>query len=287
MHPLTCRACGHENQEDASFCAECGARLASPLAAAPYRPFEGSETPSIGVEALPPRDLGQLLSETARIYRENFWLFAGIAVVPEVFFLLGALAPLPASVLLFIIGFVASIFAAAASAYAVRQRYLGRDTDAAACYSRALNRAVPLIVALIILFAVLFVCALLSLILIGIPLFFFFLVSWFFVDQVIMLENREAGDAFTRSRTLVQGSWWRVFGIGVVYVAVLLALSLIGFIPISLLSVDAPSVGQAVSTIWSTLLTPILHIGATLVYFDLRVRKEQFNLETMAAEAAV
>lgn len=283
---MTCRACGHENPGDASFCAECGARLAGPLAAAPYRPFEGGETPSIGVEALQPRDLGQLLSETARVYRENFWLFAGIAVVPEVFFLLGTLAPLPASVLLFIIGVVASIFAAAASAHAVRQRYLGRDIDAAASYSRALSRAVPLIVALIILSAVLFLCALLSLILIGIPLFFFFLVSWFFVDQVIVLENREAGGAFRRSRTLVQGSWWRVFGIGVVYLVVLLALSLIGLIPIAIFSNIAPSVGQAVSTIWSTLLTPILHIGATLVYFDLRVRKEGYTLETMAAEAA-
>lgn len=283
---MTCRACGHENPGDASFCAECGARLAGPLAAAPYRPFEGGETPSIGVEALQPRDLGQLLSETARVYRENFWLFAGIAVVPEVFFLLGTLAPLPASVLLFIIGVVASIFAAAASAHAVRQRYLGRDIDAAASYSRALSRAVPLIVALIILSAVLFLCALLSLILIGIPLFFFFLVSWFFVDQVIVLENREPGGAFRRSRTLVQGSWWRVFGIGVVYLVVLLALSLIGLIPIAIFSNIAPSVGQAVSTIWSTLLTPILHIGATLVYFDLRVRKEGYTLETMAAEAA-
>ena len=283
---MTCRTCGHENPGDASFCAECGVRLAGPLAARPYRPLEASETPSIGVESLPPRDLGELLSETVRVYRENFWLFAGIAVVPEVFFLLGALAPLPASVLFVIVGAVASVFAAAASAYAVRQRCLGRDIDAAACYSRALTRAVPLIVALIILFAVLIVSALLSLILIGIPLFFFFLVSWFFVDQVIMLENREAGDAFRRSRTLVQGTWWRVFGIGVVYVVVLIGLSLIGLIPISLFSVEAPSVAQAVSTIWSTLLTPIVHIGATLVYFDLRVRKEQFTLEAMAAEAA-
>ena len=283
---MTCANCGHENADEARFCAECGAKLASPLATAPYRPFEASETPSIGVDALPPRDLGQLLSETARVYRENFWLFAGIAVVPEVFFLLGALAPLPASVLFVIIGVVVSIFAAAAATYAVRQRYLGRDIDAAASYSRALSRAVPLIVALIILAAVLILCALLSLILIGIPLFFFFLVSWFCVDQVIMLENREAGQAFRRSRTLVQGSWWRVFGIGVVYVAVLIALSLIGLIPIALFSFIAPSVGEAVSTIWSTLLTPILYIGATLLYFDLRVRKEQFNLETMAAEAA-
>ena len=283
---MTCRSCGYENPGDASFCAECGARLAGPLAAAPYRPFEQSETLSFGVESLPPRDLGQLLSETARVYRENFWLFVGIAVVPEVFFLLAALAPLPASVLFVIIGVVASIFAAAASAYAVRQRYLGRDVDAAASYSRALSRAVPLIVALIILFAVLVLCALLSLILIGIPLFFFFLVSWFFVDQVIMLENREAGVAFRRSRTLVQGSWWRVFGIGVVYVAILIALSLIGLLPIAISDLVAPSVGQAVSAIWSTLITPILHIGATLVYFDLRVRKEQFNLSQMASEAA-
>ena len=213
-------------------------------------------------------------------------MFAGIAVVPEVFFLLGALTPLPASVLLVIIGVVASIFAAAASAYAVRQRYLGRHIDAAASYSRALNRAVPLIVALIILSAVLILCALLSFILIGIPLFFFFLVSWFFVDQAIILENRGPIAALRRSRALVRGSWWRVFGIGVVYIAVFMALSLVSFIPIGLFNADAPSVGQAVSAIWSTLLTPIMHIGATLVYFDLRVRKEQFDLGQMAAEAA-
>ena len=143
---MDCPACGHDNPSDAQFCGNCGSRLGGPLSAAPYRPFEEREAPSIGVESLPPRDLGQLLSGTVRLYRDNFWLFAGIAVVPEVFFLLGTLAPLPASILFVIVGAVVSIFAAAASAYAVRQRYLGREIDAAACYSRALTRAVPLIV---------------------------------------------------------------------------------------------------------------------------------------------
>ncbi len=45
-----------------------------------------------------------------------------------------------------------------------------------------------------------------------------------------------------------------------------------------------PIVGPTLGAILST---PIAITGATLLYFDLRVRKEDYNLETMADELGI
>ena len=87
--------------------------------------------------------------------------------------------------------------------------------------------------------------------------------------------------SFRRSAVLVKGEWWRVFGIGCCYVLVF-AIPLV--FALMLLRQADPLLGILVSAVISTAAMPWMFIGATLVYFDLRLRKEGFTLETLASE---
>lgn len=95
---------------------------------------------------------------------------------------------------------------------------------------------------------------------------------WCLIIPTIVLENRSAGDSFSRSRELVRGHAWSVFG-----VIVLVVLLLIGFqIVLSIiLSPLADWLQSFVSNIVSgTLTAPFIAIVLTLLYFRLRDAKE-------------
>lgn len=95
---------------------------------------------------------------------------------------------------------------------------------------------------------------------------------WAVIVPTIVLENKRAGESFTRSRELVRGYGWSVFG-----VIVLVLLLLIGFsIVLSLILTPLADWLQSfVSQIVSgTLTSPFIAIVLTLLYFRLRAAKE-------------
>jgi hypothetical protein len=95
----------------------------------------------------------------------------------------------------------------------------------------------------------------------------FLLTIWAVIIPVIVLENKSAGESFSRSRELVRGHGWGVFG-----VIVLMILLLIGFqIVLSLiLSPLADWLRGFVSQIVSgTLTAPFIAVVLTLLYFRL------------------
>ena len=95
---------------------------------------------------------------------------------------------------------------------------------------------------------------------------------WAVIVPTIVLENRSAGESFTRSRELVRGYGWAVFG-----VIVLVLLLLIGFqIVLSLIFTPLADWLQSfVSQIVSgTLTSPFIAVVLTLLYFRLRAAKE-------------
>jgi hypothetical protein len=101
---------------------------------------------------------------------------------------------------------------------------------------------------------------------------------WAVLIPVVVLENRSAGDAFSRSRELVRGHGWGVFG-----VIVLMVLLLIGFsIVLSLILTPLADWLQSfVSEIISgTLTAPFVAVVLTLLYFRLRQAKEPVAAET-------
>ena len=100
----------------------------------------------------------------------------------------------------------------------------------------------------------------------------FLMTIWALIVPVIVLENRSAGESFSRSRELVRGHGWGVFG-----VIVLTVLLLIGFeIVLGLiLTPFADWLRGFISNIVSgTLTAPFIAVVLTLLYFRLRGAKE-------------
>jgi hypothetical protein len=99
-----------------------------------------------------------------------------------------------------------------------------------------------------------------------------FMTWWAVIIPVVVLENKSAGESFSRSRELVRGHGWGVFG-----VIVLVILLLIGFqIVLSLiLSPVADWLQGFLSQVLSgTLTAPFTTSVLTLLYFRLRAAKE-------------
>jgi hypothetical protein len=100
----------------------------------------------------------------------------------------------------------------------------------------------------------------------------FLMTIWSVIIPVIVLENRSAGESFSRSRELVRGYGWGVFG-----VIVLTILLLIGFeIVLGLLLTPLADWlrGFLSNIVSGTLTAPFIAVVLTLLYFRLRAAKE-------------
>jgi hypothetical protein len=112
--------------------------------------------------------------------------------------------------------------------------------------------------------------------------------AWAVAVPVLLLEDQRGWSALKRSRELVKGRWWPAMGV-VVLGALLTALlsSIFSGILVAIVAVAgndvvdvvAQGVAQAGSTI---LLAPFSAALVAVLYFDLRVRKEGFDLELLA-----
>ncbi|BAL99583.1 hypothetical protein CLDAP_15440 [Caldilinea aerophila DSM 14535 = NBRC 104270] len=111
---------------------------------------------------------------------------------------------------------------------------------------------------------------------------------WLVAPVVIMTELKGPVDALKRSWRLTEGSFWRLFGLLVLLfilngIVLALPLSLIQFIAFAvtpsqmfgLLNGALSGLSNLLSILWY----PLLALTLTLVYYDLRVRKENYDLE--------
>jgi hypothetical protein len=117
-----------------------------------------------------------------------------------------------------------------------------------------------------------------------------------FVGQIIVIERRGTADALSRSWRLVSGRLWRTSAIVGLFVLLVAALAIGlqwplmlagGFwVPMDIspeMTAVVTVVIIAIVAITSLLASPILSVGMTLMYYDLRVRREGFDVEMMAA----
>ncbi|HEX3211638.1 MAG TPA: hypothetical protein VH016_03655, partial [Actinomycetota bacterium] len=106
---------------------------------------------------------------------------------------------------------------------------------------------------------------------------------------VVMVEEAGPIQAMARSVTLVRPRFWPVMAIGI---GSGVLAGFLGNILAGPFSVAALAVGYrwgwilaAIGAILPALITtPFVSILATLVYFDLRIRNEGFDLQMIAAE---
>jgi hypothetical protein len=108
------------------------------------------------------------------------------------------------------------------------------------------------------------------------------------LPQAVVIEGLGAVAAIRRSWRLVRGACWRTVGILVLvgllqaFVGALLA------VPLQLLLSGAGMgtqqlVSQAAGAVGDVLVSPLSLIALTLLYYDLRIRREAFDIEMLAA----
>jgi hypothetical protein len=178
----------------------------------------------------------------------------------------------------------AVLLATAACFRAIAQAYLGEETDWRSSLRFAL-RLTPSLLLITLLYVFGVVLGTLLFIAPGVWLY----TAWAFAMPALLVEGKRGRKALGRSFTLVKGRWWRTFGIilvgfilaGIVSTVVQGAF-LLGTVVASdsdvlvlVFSALAGIVGLAISTPFQAALL-------TVVYFDLRVRKEGFDLELLA-----
>jgi hypothetical protein len=95
------------------------------------------------------------------------------------------------------------------------------------------------------------------------------LTMWAVIAPVIVVEHRGIFEAFGRSRQLVKGQGWPVFGTVVVAYVISVVATLI-FTAIAASIADGPLLRIVFSALASTLTAPIAALVASVLYFRLR-----------------
>ena len=91
---------------------------------------------------------------------------------------------------------------------------------------------------------------------------------WCLIAPVIVLEGKRIGESFSRSRELVRGHGWTVFGIVILSV---LASAIAGGVIQSIFSFLGPFLRYWIGgTIANAIVDPFLAVALTLMYFHLR-----------------
>ncbi|MFN8163581.1 MAG: hypothetical protein U0R26_07080 [Solirubrobacterales bacterium] len=212
-------------------------------------------------------DVGDTLSEVFSIYRAQagvllpiaFWLFLAVAIVDG---LVGqGLTLLP---LLIVIGTIAGTLYQGVVVGLVRDVQDGRRDSS---MSELLGSAVPVVLPLI-------GAGLLSGLGIGIGMVLliipglFLLTIWAVIAPAIVVERTGVLGAFGRSRELVRGNGWPVFGVIVVAFLIALFAALI-LTAIAQGIADGPLLRIVFSAIASTFTAPIGALVAAVLYYRL------------------
>lgn len=256
---------------------------------------------------LRPLNLGEILDRTFTIYRRHFLLFIGISAIPQtlvlainvVSLLLGNNAAARAftglgiglGIVIALVVIIVSAFAffisQGATILAVKDLYLGRSASILDSLRRTRKEIGP-IMGVGLLTGLVVTIGLVLLVFPGI-----FVACRLFVSVPVMLtESRGPRDAMSRSWDLTQGAAGRSFVIFLLYIVIVFALAMLLVSPFTALAIFYGIKNPEMMRFWtfladlgnrvsSTLVSPFLLIASAVFYFDLRVRKEAFDLQFM------
>lgn len=264
----------------------------------------------------------EILDGMFSLYRKHFSLFFRIVIVyfilsyvlKTMFFLFVSLTGgnIPAIMLVIIfVAFLITVLVSGTLSYASAEVILGRTITTNAAYQHTLSKYFPLFVCTGFLFVIPYLLAITC---IGLPFSVFLLIRWSVYSLPILIEDHSALGALRRSGELVKNMWWRVFGIVLAMLLIYLMIQSIlsnsfGIVFFLLTGISAiqdagilemirqvflPTlvkiewglyfIRSFVTTAIEAITIPIITIGSTLLYFDLRVRKEAYDLERQAMQ---
>ena len=239
---------------------------------------------------LRPLELSNFFDELFYLFRNNFMLFTGIAGL--VYIPILVIVSLIWGLMGLNIGqYVVMIFqplVIAAGTYAVSKRYLGESCTVWEAYAAVFRRFFSFIWTMISV-SVLVTAASLAFVFPGIILYYWYA----FVCQVFVLEGLQYKDARTRSKQIAEGQWWRIMVINLLFGMIQGFATSILSLPMSGATIWLANYGEhgphwSIVGFYTGVLTSVMMvmqlIVSVLLYYDLRVRKEGFDLELLAKE---
>jgi len=250
-----------------------------------------------------PMTVGQILDRTFRLWRANFVRYIAMVAVVLVplrivqFFwqtaLIGAAnardpslaVPIIGAIVVIILAVVGQNLSRAALMKSISESYLGGEATVGQSYRAILPRLGGVILASVMVGLVVG----LGFLLLVVPGIIFSL--WYALTiPVLILEGSKAGASMGRSRALVSGNLGKVFVLALVVFLITwiigAAFGLIGRqvgLAVSGQSVRLLTFVSSLFSLVSEILTvPISAAAYILLYYDLRIRKEGFDLEMLA-----
>lgn len=194
----------------------------------------------------------------------SFIVYVGIAIVGA---LLTVLLGWFGAIIAALISFVGVFWVQGALATAVQDV---RDGRADLSLGETFNRVRPQLASILVAGVLAALGIFLGLVLLIVP-GLVLLTWWILIIPVVALERTTAGAAFSRSRELVRGYGWNVFGVIVLTILLLLAFEVVLAI---VLSPFADWLREFLSSVVSgTLTAPFAALVWTLLYFRLRDAK--------------
>ena len=191
---------------------------------------------------------------------------------------------LQAGIAIALINAIGYLLVIGASLRGASEAYLGNDVDTGSSIRFAARKLGSM-----------FWLSVLFVLIVGLSIFLFVLpaiwlsILWIFSMPALLFEGRSGFKAFGRSRELIQGFWWRTFGV-VILIGIFTGL-LGDVIPGAIVGALESSIGDnfslyllaltAFTAIGTIVTAPIWAAAVTVMYYDMRVRKEGFDVEMM------
>jgi hypothetical protein len=249
--------------------------------------------------SLRPLSAGEILDVSFTLYRRHFGplamvalLCSGLPVLMSIYIEAagGTLANLGLSLVYYMVFMVLSAIATAATVFIVSESYLGRPLGA----GDALARSTPLLWRIV-------VCSILLALVIGLGFVLFFVPGVILAcglvlafPALVLEPGSTPAGALARSWSLTRGSRWRMFGLLVTLIILLYIplVAIVGIAAVVLPSPELPAGGPpgtgglaavALAGVVQMLIYPLFYCVLTVAYYDLRVRKEGFDLEVLAS----
>ncbi len=225
-------------------------------------------------------DVGRVFEQIFRIYRQQFGLLIGgaLAIYVPVAIVNGLLYDSGGFFLTLIanaIALVASYLYQGMVVEAARDILDGRRDQSIGGLFRSAGAVVGTLIAVGILAGIAIAIGFVLLIIPGL----FLITIWAVIVPVVVIERSGVLEAFGRSRELVKGSGWQVFGVlvllflAVIVVQVLIAAILGGIFD----SIFGFAIGILIT---SLLLAPLTALAASVIYFELKAIKGEPVLAT-------
>ncbi len=229
---------------------------------------------------------------TARLGTDFSFLDAAVTDTPDPTLLLAPLGRiLGLAAITSVLSLVGALLVQAGAIRLYADLYQGRETTWLDSLTFGVNRFWPVLAA-----------SILSALGIGVGLLFYLIpgmwlyVSWWVAIPALLVEGLGPVQALARSFDLVKRRFWPTAGAAALaFLIVYVVQQIIGTIVsvavlVPTFGADAPNLGPALAvssatqTVVNLFAVPFLAAAATVVYFDLRVRNEGYDLEVMASE---